>query len=279
MVKDRLKTFLALVCISIGLALPLIGFTSRLAVSAAAVSATGAPSIHFPTPTYDPLLIPELPPNPSDFELGKYQYYYDCMPCHGDLGQGLTDAFRMVWVEDHRNCWARGCHAGRREDEGFPIPTIVPAVIATDDALRQFPDLSALEQFLHDTHPPQYPGKLPAKHYHAFAVYLWVENHKPRLTPTPLDSPTVTATPAAAASMTPTLTASPPPTSSVAAHAVITTPALETTALPGMPAAAQSPGSSLATKTPQSPGLLMAALALFTLAVFALAAFFSRPQP
>jgi len=141
-----------------------------------AAAAAPAPS---PTPTYDPLRIPELPENPSDAEYGAYLYYYHCMPCHGDLGQGLTDAFRGVWVEDHQDCWGRGCHGGRPKDEGFPIPTVVPPVIAVDDALPLFARFDGLLRYLHDTHPPQRPGKLEDEEYRALTVYLWESNHKP----------------------------------------------------------------------------------------------------
>ena len=132
-----------------------------------------------PSPTYDPLATPVLPDHPTQFDQGRFSYYFHCMPCHGDVGQGLTDAWRMVWEEDHRNCWGRGCHGGRPKDEGFPIPTVVPAVIAPDDLLDKYPDLEALVSYLHDTHPPQRPGKLKDDEYRTMAVFLWVSNNRP----------------------------------------------------------------------------------------------------
>jgi len=148
-----------------------------------------------PSPTYDPLAIPTLPANPTQFDLGKSLYYYHCMPCHGDVGQGLTDAWRMVWEEDHRNCWGRGCHGGRSQDEGFPIPTIVPAVIAPEDLLVKYPDLESLISYLHETHPPQKPGQLTEDEYRSMAVFLWVSNGKPvipEVTSTTIEQPTPT---------------------------------------------------------------------------------------
>jgi hypothetical protein len=136
---------------------------------------SGLPS---PSPTYDPLQVPVLPENASESEFGKYLYYFHCMPCHGDLGQGLTDDFRQVWVEDHQNCWGRGCHGGRPQDEGFPIPTVVPVVISEADALPRFGDFASLQNYLHDTHPPQYPGKLADHEYLALTAYLWESNQK-----------------------------------------------------------------------------------------------------
>jgi hypothetical protein len=144
-----------------------------------------------PTPTYDPLATPVLPEDPSQAELGGYLYYFHCMPCHGDLGQGLTDEFRAVWEEDHQNCWARGCHTGRPQDEGFPIPTIVPPVISESDALEKFAGFESLKQYLHDTHPPQYPGKLGGDEYQALTAYLWEQNNKPALTATPRNTPPI----------------------------------------------------------------------------------------
>jgi hypothetical protein len=189
--------------------------------------ALATPPADTPSPTYDPLTIPELPDNPSAFEMGEYLYYFHCMPCHGDLGQGLTDAFRAVWVEDHQNCWGRGCHSGRSMDEGFPIPTVVPQIIATDDALPQFADFDELQTYLHDTHPPQYPGKLEDSQYQALTVFLWAKNDKPTLTLTPVTekatqtpppTPLHVSFPSPAASHTPqpalAQVSGPPPTSS-----------------------------------------------------------------
>jgi len=146
------------------------------------VTGTGSP-IAFaqqaePTPTVDPLAIPELPENPTQIDIGRHSYYYNCMPCHGDQGQGLTDAWRATWVDDHQDCWARGCHAGRSEDGGFPIPTVVPAVVGPVNILSHFPSAGALHDYLDDTHPPQRPGALPEEEYWALTAYLLAENQR-----------------------------------------------------------------------------------------------------
>ncbi|MBI3174484.1 MAG: hypothetical protein HYZ25_12230 [Chloroflexi bacterium] len=148
-----------------------------------------------PTPTYDPLVEPPLPEHPTELELGKNLYWHWCMPCHGDVGQGLTDEFRGVWEPDHQNCWARGCHAGRKEDTGFPIPTVVPAIVIADK-LAQFPSLQALADFLQATHPPQHPGILQTDEYHAIAAYVFTMNDRPLedSTPTALPTPLPTST-------------------------------------------------------------------------------------
>lgn len=130
-----------------------------------------------PTPTYDPLAQPELPPDPTDLEMGRYLFWRHCMPCHGDVGQGLTDEFRVLW-EEHANCWDRGCHGGKRDDEGFPIPTIVPPIV-TADHLWQFTSEAELFAYLKATHPPQYPGHLENEEYHDIALILFQMNDRP----------------------------------------------------------------------------------------------------
>ena len=97
------------------------------------------------------------------------------MACHGDQGQGLTDEFRNLYVED-ANCWGRGCHGGRTEDKGFPIPTTVPAVISSSGKLPPFSTPQQLFEFLRTTHPPQHPGILPVDQYWAMTAYLLDQN-------------------------------------------------------------------------------------------------------
>jgi hypothetical protein len=145
-----------------------------------------------PTPTYDPFLQPPLPPNPTGYELGRYLYWRHCMPCHGDRGQGLTDQFRGMWVEDHQNCWARGCHSGKYADDSFYVPTIVPALVNTDH-LARFPSQEDLLDYLETTHPPQDPGFLEEGEYHALAFFVFAMNNRLSADSTP--TPTITTTP------------------------------------------------------------------------------------
>ena len=141
-----------------------------------------------PTPTYDPLAEPFLPENPSEYELGRNWYWHNCMTCHGDVGQGLTDEFRAIWPEDHQNCWGRGCHGGRRDDEGFPIPTVVPALV-DETKLAQFPSQQAFFEYLKITHPPQDPGGLEDEQYQAIIKYVFSLND--RLLEAPTRAPTI----------------------------------------------------------------------------------------
>lgn len=130
-----------------------------------------------PTSASDPLAQPILPPNPSDLEMGPYLFWRHCMPCHGDVGQGLTYEFRLLW-EDHQDCWASGCHGGKRGDEGFPIPTVIPAIVR-EDQLMQFASEQELFEYLKATHPPQYPGHLENEEYHSISSLVFTLNERP----------------------------------------------------------------------------------------------------
>jgi mono/diheme cytochrome c family protein len=125
-----------------------------------------------PTPEPDPLAVPVLPDNPTSIDLGRVTYFYHCMPCHGDKGQGLTDEWRGVWVEDHQNCWSRGCHGGKPDDQGFPIPRFVPPVMPPYASLARYGSVDDLSEFLHTSHPPQSPGVLDETDCQNLAAYL-----------------------------------------------------------------------------------------------------------
>jgi hypothetical protein len=129
-----------------------------------------------PTPAFDRLATPVVPDNPTPIDLGRQVYYLNCMPCHGDVGQGLTDEWRAVWVDDHQNCWAKGCHGGRVEDEGFPLPRTIPAVIGSEAQMAQHVTETELVSYLEETHPPQRPGKLEEQEYEEVTAFLWHEN-------------------------------------------------------------------------------------------------------
>lgn len=145
------------------------------------------------TPTYDPFAEPPLPANPTEYELGRNLYWHWCMTCHGDRGQGLTDQFRSLWEPEHQNCWARGCHAGGKEDMGFPIPKVVPALVRADQ-LTKFDSVQNLADFLKATHPPQSPGILKSEEYHAIAVFVFTLNGRLSVDISPTTRPASTST-------------------------------------------------------------------------------------
>ena len=125
-----------------------------------------------PTPTIDRLAPPVMPEHPTQFDIGRSVYHLNCMPCHGDQGQGLTDEFRALWVEDHQNCWARGCHGGRVEDEGYTLPHTIPPVIGPTP-LARFKSVDELYEYVRNTQPVQRPGALSEADYRAVTAFLW----------------------------------------------------------------------------------------------------------
>jgi hypothetical protein len=158
------------------------GVACLLLIIGAALCSSASPvrseSTTTPTPQIDRLATPVVPDNPTPVDLGRQVYYLDCMPCHGDVGQGLTDEWRAVWVEDHQNCWAKGCHAGRIDDEGFPIPKTIPAVIGPAANMSQRATTAEFIAYLTRTHPPQRPGKLEQQEYEQVTAFLWHENQR-----------------------------------------------------------------------------------------------------
>jgi hypothetical protein len=136
---------------------------------------SGAPGPITPTP--DPLGTPVMPETASQVDTGRELYFYHCMPCHGDHGQGLTDEWRAMWVEDHQNCWARGCHSGRSGEEGFPIPHDVPPVAGSPQAISRFEAPGDLFDYLVAHHPPQRPGALSEQECWALTAFLLRENN------------------------------------------------------------------------------------------------------
>ncbi len=195
--QTRPNRWLLLISLLFTLGWLIFGFDSARPRMAAGQSAPE------PTPTIDRLATPVLPASPQPRDFGQQVYYLNCMPCHGDVGQGLTDEWRDVWEEDHRDCWASGCHGGRAGDEGFPVPHTIPAVIGVSPILEQFHATEELYNYLRLTHPPQRPGALSDTDYYNVTALLWEASGRPTLEPTPsapkIMAPTPEATQLAAA--------------------------------------------------------------------------------
>jgi hypothetical protein len=130
-----------------------------------------------PEPAPDRLAEPTLPPNPGQADLGAQNYWLNCMPCHGDRGQGLTDEFRNLYPEEDRNCWASGCHGGRPYEDGFTLPTSVPPLIGPQ-ALGPFDTAASLHTFISSAMPYQARGSLDEDTYWQITAFLLRENGK-----------------------------------------------------------------------------------------------------
>ena len=181
----------------------LIVMLALLVAYLSTLSASGQSPSASPTPTYDLFAQPPLPDNPTELELGRYLFWRYCMPCHGDKGQGLTDEFRAMWEPDHQNCWARGCHSGRYANDSFPVPTVVPPLVRSDQ-LSRFADTQDLSAFLKATHPPEAPGSLTDNEYQALAAYLFMmngRNQETNISPSPTSTLPLAPAPSEASSL------------------------------------------------------------------------------
>lgn len=127
------------------------------------------------TPTPDRLARPPLPENPTQADYGAQEYWFQCLPCHGDRGQGLTDEFRLLYPPEEQNCWESGCHGLRFYENGWTIPRYVPALIGPG-ALQKFPNALVLQAYIKTSMPFQWPGTLDDETAWKLTAFLMREN-------------------------------------------------------------------------------------------------------
>ena len=128
-----------------------------------------------PMPTIDRLAEPTLPAVPSQADYGAQLYWLYCLPCHGDVGQGLTDEFRDTYPPEDNNCWARGCHGRNPYEGGFTLPTTVPKLIGSG-ALTKFATVANLKGFVSAAMPFEDPGVLTDDEYWQVIAFILREN-------------------------------------------------------------------------------------------------------
>jgi len=119
--------------------------------------------------------MPILPDNPSQADLGAFQYWLVCMSCHGERGQGLTDEWRAQWGEEEQNCWQSKCHASNHPMDGFVFPKYAPPVISIVSLLR-FSNARELYDYLSTQMPWWAPGSLTDEVYWQITAFLLREN-------------------------------------------------------------------------------------------------------
>lgn len=114
-------------------------------------------------------------PGLAQADVGAKIYGDWCITCHGDQGQGLTDAWRATWDPAHQNCWQSKCHSANHPPGGFQLPHVVPAIIGTT-ALAEFKTGNDLHEFISGKMPFQDPGVLDQDAYWALTAYLLQQN-------------------------------------------------------------------------------------------------------
>ena len=136
-------------------------------------------SQHQPTPTFEPdfdrLAEPTLPAEPSQADAGAQDFWLYCMACHGDKGQGLTAEFRQVYPPEEQNCWTSGCHGQRHYENGFTLPTAIPAVISPG-SLDKYSNAAVLHAFIQAAMPWHKPASLDDEIYWRLTAFLLREN-------------------------------------------------------------------------------------------------------
>jgi len=108
---------------------------------------------------FERLAKPTLPAEPSQSDLGAQDFWLYCLPCHGDKGQGLTAEFRETYPPEEVDCWQSGCHGKSPYENGFILPTKVPAVIG-QGSLAKFSDAAQLNSYIRAAMPFWKPGSL-----------------------------------------------------------------------------------------------------------------------
>jgi cytochrome c len=163
------KNLARIISISLGIALLLAGLFFDTGLVASSGAQAGA------TPTRDRLAEPTLPASPSQADRGAQVYWLSCLPCHGDIGQGLTDEFRQAYPPEDRNCWDSGCHGERPYDNGFKLPTSIPGVVGPD-MLQKFSNAAILQAFIKSAMPFWKPGSLTEENSWAVTAFLLRQN-------------------------------------------------------------------------------------------------------
>jgi mono/diheme cytochrome c family protein len=157
-----------------------IGFSAR-----ASLAGDGADEVLVPVPTPTPtaptvakeswLILPSMPADATAADIGAEIYTLVCRDCHGDRGQGLTDAFRATWAPKDQNCWQSKCHAPNHPPEGFELPRYVPAIIGAH-TLTRFRSAAELETYISTNMPWHNPGALTAAEYQQLTAYILRES-------------------------------------------------------------------------------------------------------
>ncbi len=154
------------------LALGLLLFAASAAAASPTPQGTATP---LATPTFDTarLAKPQTSDPPTQLDEGALYYWGVCMACHGDVGQGLTDAWRDAYGEQDRDCWQAGCHGFDHPPEGFLIPldNLAPP-IAGPGKLVRFSNARELNDYILETMPWWKPGSMTPDTAWAVTSYL-----------------------------------------------------------------------------------------------------------
>jgi len=133
------------------------------------------------TPTPTPLArkswvtLPPMPETATQADYGAELFRLVCRDCHGDKGQGLTDAWRATWAPKDQNCWQSKCHALNHPPDGFVIPHTIRPIIGPG-TLPEFDTAAQLFARMRTYQPWYNPGSMPDEEYWQLTAFLLREN-------------------------------------------------------------------------------------------------------
>lgn len=123
------------------------------------------------TLTANRLVKPQVSSPPTQADKGAEYFWFVCMACHGDKGQGLTEEWRSVYGPDEMNCWQSTCHGKRHPREGFELPHQVPPVLGPN-ALGRFNNAEELHHVIATSMPWWGPSFMTSEESWNVTAYL-----------------------------------------------------------------------------------------------------------
>jgi hypothetical protein len=125
-----------------------------------------------PEPEESWLILPELPETATQADYGAEIYRLVCQDCHGKVGQGLTEAWRIEgFAPEDQNCWQAKCHSGSHPIDGFELPQYIPPV-AGEESLSRFHTSLDLYNFIRVAMPYHNPGSLLEREYWQLTAFI-----------------------------------------------------------------------------------------------------------
>ncbi len=111
---------------------------------------------------------PSPTPRPQAGEDGASLYASLCLPCHGEVGQGLTGEWKAQFGADQR---CEDCHSAAGASAQFQFPAAVPP-LAGQNSLRSFVTAAELQTYIQTAMPWWDPGFMTSQQAWALNVYL-----------------------------------------------------------------------------------------------------------
>ena len=105
---------------------------------------------------------------------GRVAYGLNCISCHANRLQGLTDEWRSQWDPDHQDCWKSKCHSFNHPPDGFTIPRWAPPL--REEMLAKYGTAAELFKYISVAMPYQEPGVLSEEKYWDIEAYILHEN-------------------------------------------------------------------------------------------------------